>query len=126
VLRASMRSLRYRRRLTRPPNKLRIKRKMRNVTIWETPLLNRLNLTLASVASIPTEFSWPFQFPTCNMGLEATYCSKRRTLGRQIVCQRVYEGQLSEGKTKTEASAQAIPIPEDISADHRGTARGLS
>ena len=93
-----------------------------DVKMPETKAVKRRTMTTQQIASLIGAIEDPHDLCLMSIGL---FCATRtsETFGLQwksylgdrlIVHGTAYERQLYEGKTKTEASAQAIPIPEDI------------
>src|SRR5215469_11983791 len=88
----------------------------------EARAVSRPTMTPEQIVKLIDAISHPHDLCLMSIGL---FCATRtsETFGlkwksylqdRLVVHGTAYEGQLYEGKTKTEASAQAIPIPEDI------------
>ena len=93
-----------------------------DVKMPETKAVRRRTMTAQQIANLIGAVEDPHDLCLMSIGL---FCATRtsETFGLQwksylgdrlVVHGTAYEGHLYEGKTKTEASAQAIPVPEDI------------
>lgn len=93
-----------------------------DVRMPETKTVRRPTMTAQQIASLIDAIEDPHDLCLMSVGL---FCATRtsETFGLQwksylgdrlVVHSTAYEGHLYEGKVKTDASAQAIPIPEDI------------